>query len=428
MRPQDPHGEKQFIYMGCCVQLPEQLLGEMIDGNEWTVSNPDINELHFREMQEHCVDLDIWAKVMGYVTESKDGLRIENDWSLSYGKGKWNGFDCYWIDHSRIEYVWVHTDNRPKAMIAFDTETHSLKGPVLPSDMTPAERAKLRAAAKIISGTVKCNKCGDESNSAPGLQCGRALGTTKDGDESLPPHCNGVYQYEGVPFEHYERQEAAAVAACKAAGIPFGDHGVFIDASGTQTGRLSSTKPTLQYIPIPGTPQEKAERREKVKKMFRVYANEPMNIDYASLERAIWQSFTPEQQAEYLKQFGEGIDMSKLAENLSVDELKDIARSIFGGNDPEAMKIIPYAISMDSMEKWGCPSCGYHQGKIPFTAPGAFLWTCLSCAKTCHVLVPGLETSSIGFGGGEADGIEFKTIYPKLSEHPRRGQIKRTEK
>lgn len=41
--------------------------------------------------------------------------------------------------------------------------------------------------------TTKCNKCGDESNSDPGLTCGRSLGVDEDGDETLPPYCDGTY-------------------------------------------------------------------------------------------------------------------------------------------------------------------------------------------------------------------------------------------
>ncbi len=41
---------------------------------------------------------------------------------------------------------------------------------------------------------TKCNKCGDESNSAPKLVCGRSLGKDCTDDERLLPYCDGIYR------------------------------------------------------------------------------------------------------------------------------------------------------------------------------------------------------------------------------------------
>ncbi len=45
---------------------------------------------------------------------------------------------------------------------------------------------------------TKCDKCGDESNSEPDLQCGRLLGVDADDEESLPPRCDGTYRSQDL--------------------------------------------------------------------------------------------------------------------------------------------------------------------------------------------------------------------------------------
>lgn len=42
----------------------------------------------------------------------------------------------------------------------------------------------------LVSGSTRCNKCGDESNSDPGLICGRSLAE----ETGLPVYCDGIYE------------------------------------------------------------------------------------------------------------------------------------------------------------------------------------------------------------------------------------------
>ena len=36
-----------------------------------------------------------------------DGLRLKNDWAVSYHKSKYEGKECVYMTHSAIEYVFI---------------------------------------------------------------------------------------------------------------------------------------------------------------------------------------------------------------------------------------------------------------------------------------------------------------------------------
>ena len=100
-------GDK-FVYLGCCINMEGGDVQRMVDSDKWEDKNTeDHRALELKEMKEKCSNIQAWAKTMGYVDNPEEGLTLENDWSLAYGKGDIKGVWCYWITHSCIEYVWV---------------------------------------------------------------------------------------------------------------------------------------------------------------------------------------------------------------------------------------------------------------------------------------------------------------------------------
>ncbi|OGZ29899.1 MAG: hypothetical protein A2562_02160 [Candidatus Nealsonbacteria bacterium RIFOXYD1_FULL_39_11] len=69
------------------------------------------------------------------------------------------------------------------------------------------------------------------------------------------------------------------------------------------------------------------------------------------------------------------------------------------------------AVSVNELNKFGCPHCGYRSGAMPVSGGGSGVWQCGECGKTCCVLAEGVVKSTIGFNGE----------YPELQSHPRRG-------
>lgn len=71
----------------------------------------------------------------------------------------------------------------------------------------------------------------------------------------------------------------------------------------------------------------------------------------------------------------------------------------------------PIAITIASLNQFGCPYCGYRSGTTPMSFGATVLWQCSECGKSCCALADGTTKSSIRVGD----------IYPELERHPRHG-------
>ena len=90
-------GLKPYKYVGCCVVLSGDDIDEMVCTSE---------EVAYSEVLRHC-DLVAFSKVFDYSRNSNQGLTLKDDWSVSFHKSTFRGKPCYYLDHSRIEWVWV---------------------------------------------------------------------------------------------------------------------------------------------------------------------------------------------------------------------------------------------------------------------------------------------------------------------------------
>lgn len=73
----------------------------------------------------------------------------------------------------------------------------------------------------------------------------------------------------------------------------------------------------------------------------------------------------------------------------------------------------PIAVSVEDLNAFGCPHCGYRSGYTPMSGGGAYVWHCGSkeCGKTSLALAEGIRVSPISVGD----------LYPKIRRHPRHG-------
>lgn len=284
--------KNQFVYIGCCMDFTAETMDELDEANDekWP-GDEDAVEL----MRKHCAGFDKWCETMGYVLDPSEGLTIANDSTLSYGKSYFRGVPCYWVDHSRIEYIWA------------DREYLKLID------------ESMERASKTMTGRIDCSKS----------------------NLSAKPRSHVMRTHDDLPTEF-------------------------------------------------STPAEKAKFRAAAKRVphFSMIAHSSQEMRMHAM-------------------YSEATIMT--------------AKQVKGfGNDLHAMSIVPLAISMTDMDKWGCPYCGYSQGKIPATAEGTLLWVCLSCTKGSHILRDGLKESGIAF-------LETR-IFPRLTNHPREGQPKHSER
>jgi hypothetical protein len=89
---------KKFQYLECCVNSD----AESIDG--LTESAIPIT---LSTMRRHC-DITELEKNLSYnVGGQRGGLRLKDDWHVSYYKGVYRGQKCYFLVHSAIEYIFT---------------------------------------------------------------------------------------------------------------------------------------------------------------------------------------------------------------------------------------------------------------------------------------------------------------------------------
>jgi hypothetical protein len=88
-----------FFYSINCVNSDAESIHALLDSSR---------EVSYKTFCKHCKDLDEWAQNMKYdIYRGRGGLRLKNDWAVSYHKGKYQGKPCYFLRHSGIEYIWL---------------------------------------------------------------------------------------------------------------------------------------------------------------------------------------------------------------------------------------------------------------------------------------------------------------------------------
>lgn len=89
----------RFFYATSCVSSTAEAINAMTD---------NAHEVSYSTLRRHCNDLDDWAKSLGYdIGNERGGLRLKNDWAVSYFRSRYHGKRCYYIVHSAIEHIWT---------------------------------------------------------------------------------------------------------------------------------------------------------------------------------------------------------------------------------------------------------------------------------------------------------------------------------
>jgi len=94
---------KDYTYETSCTACDDRLdaLNKMI---EVAV------DIKYDTMQRHCEGLAEWAVEQGYMKNAQQGLTLNQDWHVSYHKSNFDGWPCYFLRWSAIEFIWVKKD------------------------------------------------------------------------------------------------------------------------------------------------------------------------------------------------------------------------------------------------------------------------------------------------------------------------------
>ncbi len=103
--------------------------------------------------------------------------------------------------------------------------------------------------------------------------------------------------------------------------------------------------------------------------------------------------------------------------NSPTNTLVNMLYKIMSTGEIKAETNSPIAVSVEELQQFGCPYCGYRSGHSSISGRGGVVWYCGDgeCGRSCVGLSKGLSESPFGIGSGE------ETVYPKLQDHPRRG-------
>ena len=85
--------KREYLFRTSCVSSTYELITEMVDGAE---------EVTREEFIEH-IDLTGFEAVFGY----GEDFPLAGDHHVTYWKGRYADAECYFLDHSRIEYIWI---------------------------------------------------------------------------------------------------------------------------------------------------------------------------------------------------------------------------------------------------------------------------------------------------------------------------------
>ena len=90
--------DKMTEYVGCCVNLSGDSITDMVD---------DSKEINYDEFIYHVDEKELEEMFEYYDWDDGNDLKLKDDWAVRYFKSKYEGHNCWYIDHSSIEYVWI---------------------------------------------------------------------------------------------------------------------------------------------------------------------------------------------------------------------------------------------------------------------------------------------------------------------------------
>ncbi len=91
----------KYVFHTDCRSSTAEWIDDMVD---------NAKDVSYKEFVRNCVIE--WDEYPYTIYNTPDGLRdegleLENDWSVSWNKGKYRGVPCYFMDHSRIEFIYI---------------------------------------------------------------------------------------------------------------------------------------------------------------------------------------------------------------------------------------------------------------------------------------------------------------------------------
>jgi hypothetical protein len=106
--------EGDYYYVTCCVGSTAEKIHAMVDAAKPVSKTEFFKNVPLKEVfNSGIAQIYAWtpaqcrAAGVDYeeVRQNRGGLKMWNDWAIGYYKSVYDGQECYYFDHSRIEYI-----------------------------------------------------------------------------------------------------------------------------------------------------------------------------------------------------------------------------------------------------------------------------------------------------------------------------------
>jgi hypothetical protein len=106
--------EGDYYYATCCVGSTAEKIHAMVDAGHEVSKTEFFKNVPLKEVfNSGIAGIYAWtpkqcrAAGVDYeeVRQNRGGLKMWNDWAIGYYKSVYDGQECYYFDHSRIEYI-----------------------------------------------------------------------------------------------------------------------------------------------------------------------------------------------------------------------------------------------------------------------------------------------------------------------------------
>jgi hypothetical protein len=91
----------KYVYLTCCVDSAADAITEM------KASAVAVTYATFRR---HCDPFQC-GQLTHYERDKRRGLTLRDDFTVGFFKATYKGVPAYYVDHSRIEYIWVREED-----------------------------------------------------------------------------------------------------------------------------------------------------------------------------------------------------------------------------------------------------------------------------------------------------------------------------
>lgn len=91
----------KYVYLTCCVDSTAAAI---------TAMKAAAVAVSYATFRRHCDPFQC-GQLTHYERDKRRGLTLKDDFMVGYFKGVYKGVPAYYVEHSRIEYIWVREED-----------------------------------------------------------------------------------------------------------------------------------------------------------------------------------------------------------------------------------------------------------------------------------------------------------------------------